>query len=72
MKQPPTQQEVSALSEAMSQLLDDMGKTGQSVCLLAKAEARVAFEPFRVEDNLDDWMTLADAKAIVDQADKLR
>lgn len=38
--------EIAALVDAMDQLLDDMGEHGQSVCLAAKAQARVAFEPF--------------------------
>lgn len=43
---PPEQ--VEALSDAMWQLLDDMGVSGQSVCESAKALARVAYEPFRI------------------------
>ncbi len=31
-------EEVIALADAMDQLLDDMGDTGKSVCLYAKAE----------------------------------
>lgn len=41
--------QVEALSDAMWQLLDDMGAEGTSVCLSAKASARIAYEPFRVD-----------------------
>lgn len=41
--------EVEALADAMWQLLDDMGAKGTSVCELAKARARVAFDPFRLD-----------------------
>ncbi len=40
--------EVQALADAMWQLLDDMGAEGTSVCAVAKASARIAYEPFRV------------------------
>lgn len=45
-----TKNEVDALAAAMGQLLDDMGIDGQSVCLAAKAQARIAFEPFKTTD----------------------
>jgi hypothetical protein len=61
---------VEELAEAMWQLLDDMGKNGLSVCGFAKAQARIAFEPFidRAESRIphDNWMTLARAHQIVD------
>jgi hypothetical protein len=57
--------DVADLVDAMDQLLDDMGKTGQSVCLMAKAKARIAFEPFRTEDHADEF-PLEDAKKIAD------
>ncbi|KMO22334.1 hypothetical protein [Methylobacterium platani] len=41
--------QVEALSDAMWQLLDDMGTEGTSVCHSAKASARIAYEPFRVD-----------------------
>ncbi|KTS39513.1 hypothetical protein NS228_04975 [Methylobacterium indicum] len=41
--------QVEALSDAMWQLLDDMGAEGTSVCHSAKASARIAYEPFRVD-----------------------
>jgi hypothetical protein len=37
---------VEKLATAVWQVLDDMGKDGQSCCLGAKAQLRVAFEPF--------------------------
>lgn len=64
--------EVEKLADAMWQLLDDMGEGGQSVCLAAKAQARIAFEPFRdkTEPEYDDWMPLAEAQAIVDDIER--
>ena len=68
----PTEEEINDLAEAMWQLLDDMGRNGKSVCLAAKAQARIAYEPFADwtdwnQDMIDTWMSLEDAKAIVDQ-----
>lgn len=64
---------VAALADAMWQLLDDMGAKGQSVCLLAKVQARVAFEPFRDKsDHFDDWMTYEEAKAIIAECEAKR
>lgn len=58
--------EVEYLANAMWQLLDDMGKRGASVCLAAKAEARIAFEPFADDDcPLDNLMTLDEARAVM-------
>lgn len=58
-----TEEEVKALADAMWQLLDDMGK-GQSVCLLAKIDARIAYEPFRdkSEPEYDNWMSFQQAR----------
>jgi hypothetical protein len=69
-----TESEVERLADAMWQLLDDMGRGGQSVCLGAKAQARVAYEPFRdkSEPEYDDWMTAAEAQAILDDAERKR
>jgi hypothetical protein len=62
-----THEEIEALAEAMAQLLDDMGKTGQSVCLSAKAQARLAYQPFIDEPEWADevLMPLDEAKRIV-------
>jgi hypothetical protein len=59
--------ETQRLADAMWQLLDDMGTEGKTVCLAAKAGARVAYEPFRdkSEPEYDDWMPLADAERIL-------
>jgi hypothetical protein len=65
----PTAEQVEALASAMWQLLDDMGADGQSVCLAAKAIARVAFEPFWQGDDAAECpldMSLAEAQRIVD------
>ena len=69
---PIGQPDIKRLAYAMWQLLDDLGKDGESVCLAAKAEARVAYEPFRdkSEPEYDDWMSLADAEAILVQVDR--
>lgn len=68
----PTEQQVDELAEAMWQILDDMGKHGKSVCLAAKAQARIAYEPFADwtdwdQEMIETWMSLADAKKIVDE-----
>jgi ElaB/YqjD/DUF883 family membrane-anchored ribosome-binding protein len=67
-----TEAEVERLADAMWQLLDDMGKYSQSACMAAKAEARAAYEPFRdrSEPEYDDWMSLADAQAIIDEIER--
>lgn len=39
-------EDIDRLVAAMDQLLDDMGHDGLCVCLAAKAQARIAFEPF--------------------------
>jgi hypothetical protein len=54
----------------MVQLLDDMGEHGTSVCLAAKAQARIAWEPFRDGDYDDYLMTLAEAQRVIAEADK--
>ena len=60
--------DVRALADAVWQCLDDMGQHGRSVCGYAKAQLRAAYEPF-FEDKDDrvygDWMTLAEAQAIM-------
>lgn len=60
----PTPEQVKALADAMWQLLDDMGVNGKSVCLAAKAQARIAYEPF-MEEQWEDWMSLAEAQNIM-------
>jgi hypothetical protein len=64
-----TNAEVEELADAMWQLLDDMKKGGLSVCLCAKAQARVAYEPFRdkSEPEYDDWMSLEQANQILEE-----
>lgn len=61
-----TDKEISDLADAMAQLLDDMGEHGQSVCLAAKAQARVAYEPFVEEDYTPD-MPLLEAQRIMSE-----
>lgn len=64
-----TEAQVEALADAMWQLLDDM-QGGMSVCLAAKAEARVALEPFLTPDRpeCEKWMNLSYAKFIEREA----
>ena len=67
----PTEKEIDDLAEAMWQLLDDMGRDGRSVCLAAKAQARLAYEPFNIEGlNWADWMSMEEAKRIEAEADR--
>ncbi len=62
----PTEEQVTALADAMAQLLDDMGLKEQCVCLHAKAMARVAFEPFVTSETAVDYMlSMADAEQII-------
>jgi hypothetical protein len=63
----PGDPEASALAEAMSQLLDDMGPSGLGVCLAAKAKARIAYEPFIDPDEREFIMPLQMAQEIVRQ-----
>lgn len=60
-----TPKQLSDLVEAMEQLLDDMGPSGQSVCLAAKAQARLAFEPFMDPRSAEFFMPLTAAQRIV-------
>jgi len=60
-----TPEQIKALAEAMWQLLDDMGADSQNVSLAAKAQARIAYEPF-IEEHFDDWMTLSEAQRQID------
>jgi hypothetical protein len=62
-----TEQQIADLADAMWQLLDDMGKDGLSVCLAAKAQARVAYEPFITDIEREAYaglMPLAEALEI--------
>lgn len=71
IEQMQTIAEVEALAEAMWQLLDDMGRDGKSVCLAAKAQARIAYEPFGLDSTeWADWMSLEEAKRILAEADR--
>jgi hypothetical protein len=65
-----THAELEALVEAMFQLLDDMGPNSScSVCLAAKAQARVAFEPFAKPDDAEWIMPLDAAKLILKEVE---
>ncbi len=58
---------IEALIEAMEQLLADMGKDGQCVCLFAKAKARIVIDPFLTEDATEGFMPLDAAQEIVNE-----
>ena len=64
-----TEADVTALIDAMAQLLDDMGAESTSVCLSAKAKARIAYEPFR-EADYDPGMSLERAQEIVKECEQ--
>jgi hypothetical protein len=60
-------EEIDALANAMSQLLDDMGKDGHCVSGHAKAQARIAFEPWCSQEDADCFMSLVEAQSIVEE-----
>ncbi|MGH6843114.1 MAG: hypothetical protein ACREDV_13705 [Methylocella sp.] len=60
-------EEIQALIRAMGQLLDDMGERGKSVCGAAKAEARIAYEPFAADDEKEGLMSLDEAHRIIEE-----
>ena len=66
-----TEEQVERLVDAMWQLIDDMGPTGLSVCHMAKAQARIALEPFLDDEDktYTSWLSLFDAKQIVKSVD---
>lgn len=55
---------VEALAEAMWQLLDDMRTPHESPCLAARAQARIAYEPFN-DHKADPVMTMEEARRIM-------
>jgi hypothetical protein len=60
---------------AVGQVLDDMRQTGTTCCNAAKADLRVAFEPFRLANpeqfNCDGiYMDLQEAIRIKNECDK--
>jgi hypothetical protein len=72
---PKLLKEAEALAEAAWSILDDMGKNGQSACGAAKAQLRIAYEPFyEIEDRDkalydETWMSLEEARAIMASID---
>jgi hypothetical protein len=67
-----TDEQVEALADAMEQLLDDMGERGAIVCIAAKAQARIAYEPFargNAKRGVLPAFTLEQAKKIMAQVD---
>ena len=66
---------VEALADAMWQLLDDMGAGGTCVCEMAKARARVAFDPFRLDAQREEaplGYTLEAAQAVIAEVEGWR
>ena len=62
-----TPEQIHALVLAVDQCLDDMGDIGTSVCGLAKAQLRIAFEPFIGGDIEPPKYTLEAAVAVQDE-----
>lgn len=65
-----TDEQVQALADAVEQLLDDMGGYGITVCMAAKAQARIAYEPFARGNEKRDVLpalTLEQARQIMAQ-----
>lgn len=52
MPKHPTDEQVAALADAMIMVMNDMAE-GNAVCDLVKAHARVAVEPFLLDDYGD-------------------
>lgn len=63
--------DLTALIDAVWQVLDDMDGEHTACCLFAKAQLRVAYEPFR-EDGLDMDMPLEEARRIVKECEDAR
>lgn len=61
-----TEQQIAELADAMWQLLDDMGKDGLSVCLAAKAQARIAYEPFITDIEREAYAGLMDLETALE------
>ncbi len=68
-KTEPTQEQIDALADAMCCVLNDMGDDDAdlSVCPYVKAKARVAFEPFRSEDD-GELMDFEKAQVVIASA----
>lgn len=49
----PTEDQVANLADAMVMVMNDMASGGNCVCDLVKAHARVAVEPFLLDDYGD-------------------
>ena len=65
-----TSAEIRALIDAAAQCLDDMGIDGQSVCLAAKAQLRMAIEPFDdPNEPLDIEYPLTEALRVLRECD---
>lgn len=63
----PTEQEVRALADAVWQVLDDFGERGQCVCEAAKAQLRIAFEPFKSCADVEPEYPLHEAVRVVSE-----
>jgi hypothetical protein len=59
---------IVALVGAVWQVLDDMGADGHSCCGLAKAQLRIAFEPFHDIEQHDEMdVPIAEAQRIINE-----
>ena len=79
MTDAPSREEVEFLATAVWQVLDDMGNDGLSCCGAAKAQLRVAFEPFvqsAIKDDpslIDGWApdyTFEEAAALIKELER--
>lgn len=61
---------VELLAHAAWQVLDDMGERGCCCCPFAKAQLRIAFEPFVCDvRELEGWMSLEEAERVLREGD---
>lgn len=61
--------QIRALADAVLQVLDDMGDDGLSCCEFAKAQLRIAYEPFRDDSDGLTPQSLEKAKLVIAACD---
>ena len=66
----PTPEQIAALVDAVWQILDDMGGRGTACCQAAKADLRIAYEPF-TGDHSPMAYSLNDARKTVEAIEML-
>jgi hypothetical protein len=47
----PTEDQIEALADAMCRVMNELAENGNTVSDLVKAQARVAMQPFLLDDN---------------------